>query len=259
MTWNFELSLILGIALLVVLYAWSATRYRSRHHGAQPLSRVQVVFFSLALLSLVVALVSPIDDLADHDLLSMHMVQHLLLTLVMPPLLLLSTPGWMLRPLLNVPLALPILRRLTSPVAAFLVFNGVFCAWHVPALYELTLQNESVHIFEHLLFMATAFLAWMPIVSPLPELPRLPYPAMVLYLFLQSVVPTVLGGLITFADDVLYPTYAHAPRVWGMSALEDQQWGGLIMWIPGAFVYLTALTVVWFVWFEGKEKVGEIR
>ncbi len=259
MFWNFEPSIVLGIAFLVALYALSATRWRHRYPLSQPLTRTQVVCFTLAILALVVALLSPIDELADHYLLSMHMVQHLLLTLVMPPLLLLGLPAWMLRPILNVPLALPLLRRLTAPVTAYLLFNGVFAAWHVPWLYELTLQNERVHILEHLLFMGTAFLAWMPIVSPLPELPRLSYPAMVLYLFFQSVIPTVLGGLITFADDVLYATYANAPRVWGMSALEDQQMGGLIMWIPGAFLYLTALTVVWFVWFEGKEKVGEIR
>src|SRR2546428_375315 len=257
MNWNFEPSVVLGITFLAALYA--ASSLRRRHPGEPAPTRAQVVYFMLALLGLVVALVSPLDDLADHYLLSMHMVQHLLLTLVIPPLLLLSTPAWMLRPLLSVPLAAPVLRRLTAPVSAYLLFNGVFAGWHAPALYELTLSNEAVHVLEHLMFMATAFLAWMPIVSPLPELPRLPYPAMVLYLFLQSVIPTVLGGLITFADGVLYPTYASAPRVWGMSALEDQQWGGLIMWIPGAFVYLTALTVVWFVWFEGKEKVGEIR
>lgn len=257
--WNFDPSLVLGIAFLAGLYALSATRWRPHFPGGQPLTRAQVVCSLLGLLALVIALVSPVDYLADHDLLSMHMVQHLLLTLVMPPLMLLGTPGWMLRPALHVPLALPVLRRLTSPIAAFLLFNGVFSGWHVPGLYEWTLENETVHIVEHLLFMATAFLTWMPIASPLPELPRLPYPAMVLYLFLQSVIPTVLGGLITFADDVLYRTYALAPRVWGMSALEDQQSGGLIMWIPGAFIYLAALTAVWFIWFEGKEKVGEIR
>src|SRR5436305_802708 len=80
-----------------------------------------------------------------------------------------------------------------------------------------------------------------------------------LYLFLQSVVPTVLGGIITLAPDVLYPTYLHAPRVWDISAAEDQQWGGLIMWIPGALIYLLALTTVFFIWFEGQEKAGEIR
>ena len=259
MNWNFDPSLCLGIGFLIALYALSATRWRRHFPSAEPPTRAQVVYFSLGILALIVALLSPIDDLADHDLLTMHMVQHLLLTLVMPPLLLLGTPGWMLRPVLNVPGALPVLRLLSAPVAAYLLFNFVFSAWHIPWLYEATLENESIHILEHLLFMATAFLTWMPIASPLPELPRLPYPAMVLYLFLQSVIPTVLGGLITFADGVLYQTYALAPRVWGMSALEDQQMGGLIMWIPGALVYLTALTIVWFVWFEGQEKVGEIR
>jgi putative membrane protein len=259
MDWNFEPTVVLGIALVCAVYSLGVHPWRERFPDSQPVSRLQIACFTLAMLTLVVALLSPIDALADRSLLLMHMVQHLLLTLVMPPLLLLSLPAWMVRPLLRVPFALPLLRRATAPLFAYVLFNGMFASWHVPAFYDLTLRDQTWHIIEHLLFMATAILAWWPIVGPLPELPRPPYPAQVLYLFLQSVIPTVLGGIITFAPDVLYPTYAAAPRVWGLDAAEDQQWGGLIMWIPGALIYLLALTVVFFVWFEGQEKAGEIR
>ena len=259
MNWNFEPTIVLGIALLSATYALCVHEWRWRFPGSEPVSRRQITCFALAMLTLVAALLSPIDDLSDHYLLLMHMVQHLLLTLVMPPLLLLGLPAWMLRPLLRRPFVLPLMRRLTQPLAAFVLFNAVFAGWHVPALYEATLESEPLHVLEHLMFMATAILTWWPIVSPLPELPRAMYPLQVLYLFLQSVVPTILGGIITFADGVLYATYQDAPRIWGISAAEDQQWGGLIMWIPGSLIYLTALTVVFFTWFEGKETVGEIR
>jgi putative membrane protein len=259
MNWNFEPTVILGIVLACAAYGLSAGQWRGRFPGSAPLNRRQTVCFALAMLSLVVALLSPIDVLADHSLLLMHMIQHLLLTLVMPPLLLLGLPGWMLRPALRVPLVLPALRRLTRPIPAFIAFNAVFALWHAPALYEATLQSEAIHLLEHFMFMATALLTWWPILGPLPEVPRASYPLQVLYLFLQSIIPTVLGGIITLAPDVLYPTYLNAPRVWDLSAAEDQQWGGLIMWIPGSLIYLTALTAVFFTWFEGQAQAGEIR
>ena len=259
MSWNFEPSVILGIVLASFVYWLSAGPWRGRFPGAAPATRGQSVCFALAMLVLVAALLSPIDVLADHSLLLMHMVQHLLLTLVMPPLLLLGLPDWMLRPLLRVPLLRAALSRLTRPLPAFIAFNAVFAAWHAPALYEATLNSEPVHLLEHFMFMGTALLTWWPILSPLPELPRASYPLQVLYLFLQSIIPTVLGGIITLAPDVLYATYQYAPRVWDLSAAEDQQWGGLIMWIPGSLIYLAALTAVFFIWFEGQEKAGEIR
>jgi putative membrane protein len=124
-----------------------------------------------------------------------------------------------------------------------------FAAWHVPAYYDATLRSTPLHALEHVMFIVTATLTWWPVFSPMDELPRLPDPAQCLYLFLESIPPTILGALITFAGWVLYPTYAHAPRVWGLSPEIDQQAAGLIMWIPGALVYLLVLTVVFFRWF----------
>ncbi|MBI5878547.1 MAG: cytochrome c oxidase assembly protein [Chloroflexi bacterium] len=259
MFWNFEPTILLGLGILIAVYVLATTEWRDRFPGSSPLSRRRIAFFAVAIGAAAVALLSPLDELSDKYLLMAHMVQHLLLTLIMAPALLLAIPGWMLRPLLRVPLVLPVLRVLTSAIAAYLIFNGVFAGWHEPALYDGALKSPPFHILEHLLFMATALLAWWPVCSPLPELPRLPYPAQILYLFFLSIVPTILGAFITFAPGVLYETYAAAPRIADVSALEDQQIAGLIMWLPGAFIYLGALTVVFFVWFEGKEKAGEIR
>src|SRR6266508_517912 len=165
-----------------------------------------------------------------------------------PPLLLIGTPPWMFRPLLRLPLALPIGRWLTNPLVAFLCYNITFSLWHVPRYYEATLQSLPIHIVEHVLFFTTAALMWWPIFSPLNELPRLPDPLQCLYLFFASLPPTILGALITLSDSILYPTYARAPRVWGLSPEIDQQAAGLIMWIPGSLVFLLVLTIVWFRW-----------
>jgi putative membrane protein len=178
----------------------------------------------------------------------------LLLTLVAPPLLLLGTPGWMLRPLLKSAWVKSILRILTTPVLAYLLFNLDFLAWHIPIFYEATLENESIHIIEHLSFIFTAILNWWPMLSPLDELPRLPAPAQILYLFLDGVPTTVLSAIIVFANNVLYPTYAAAPRAFGISALTDQSIAGLIMGMPGGMIYLFALTIVFFRWNNREEE-----
>ncbi|HNP85617.1 MAG TPA: cytochrome c oxidase assembly protein [Kouleothrix sp.] len=251
--WNWDISVLLGLAVQVGAYLLCIGPLRSRFPGSEPVSPAQVQTFLLGSLVLFIALCSPIETLGDGYLLSAHMIQHLLITLIAPPLLLLGTPRWLFRPLLRLPFALPIGRFITNPIFAFLSFNLVFAIWHTPAYYEATLRSLPIHILEHVLFFTTATLTWWPVFSPMDELPRLPDPAQCLYLFLESLPPTILGALITFAGWILYPTYARAPRVWGLSAALDQQIAGLTMWIPGALVFLSVLTVVFFRWFNADE------
>lgn len=251
--WNLDPVLLAGLAGVTAIYLVALGPRRDRFPGAAPVGRWRVTAFLAGMGTTALALVSPLHVLGERYLLTAHMVQHLLLTLVVPPLLLLGTPGWLLRPLLHLPYARPFASFLTSPVVAFLLFNGTFALWHAPALYDLALRVAWVHILEHQSFALTALLSWWPVLSPLPELPRLSRPAQVLYLFLQSLPPTIIGALITFANAVLYPTYAAAPRLFGLSPLDDQQLAGLIMWVPGALVYLLALSIVFIVWLEGDE------
>ena len=195
-----------------------------------------------------IALLSPLHELGDNYLFGAHMVQHLLLMLMAPPLLLLGTPPWLLRPLLRSPRVMKFARLLTLPVVAFILFNVVFVLWHVPALYDLALRERGIHILEHLMFIVAGVIMWWPILSPLPELPRSPYLIQMLYLFVQPTVPAILGALITFSGTVLYSWYAEAPRIWGISAHTDQQMGGLMMWVPGGFAFLLTLAVVFLIW-----------
>jgi putative membrane protein len=176
------------------------------------------------------------------------MVQHLLLTLAMPPLLIAGIPGWMLRPLLRNRIIAAIARRVTRPIFCFVAFNLVIAGWHIPDLYNSAMANHNIHIVEHLMMMSAAVLMWWPLMSPLPELPRLAYPGQMLYCFLMSIPMSITAVYIAMADHVLYPAYAAAPRVTPLSPLDDQLLGGLIMWVPGGLIFALIMTVVFFKW-----------
>ncbi len=245
-SWSWEPGLLLGLALQALGYLAFVGPLRRWFPGSEPVSQTRIMTFLLGNLTLFIALVSPLGTLSDGYLLSAHMVQHLLLTMIAPPLLLIGTPRWLFRPLLRAPGVLPIARFLTNPLVAFLAYNVTFTLWHVPQFYEASLSIQPLHITQHIAFIATATLTWWPVFSPMDELPPLPQPLQCLYLFVQLLPMKVLAAMITFASFVLYPSYEQAPRVWGMSALVDQQLAGLLMWIPGSIILFTVFTVVFF-------------
>lgn len=240
--WSVHPSTIAGIGSLAALYWW-----RARREGRSP-SANQQLCFAAGLFILFVALNGPIHDLSDSYLFSVHMVQHLLLTMLVVPLLISGTPAWMLRPALRNRVVAGAARAITTPAAAFGIFNLALAVWHVPAVYDVAMRNHGVHIVQHLCFLVAATLMWWPLMSPLPELPRASFPAQMLYTFLLTLPMSLIGVIITYAEEVLYPAYQSAPRVAGLSPMEDQLIGGLIMWIPGGFIFLGVLTVVFFKW-----------
>src|SRR5579862_3245174 len=243
-------STVVGIAALWVLYEWRARVHRTTAAPgeASAPSPVQRASFVSGLLVLFLALNGPLHDLSDYYLFSAHMVQHLVLTFFVPPLLLVGAPGWMLRPALRVPWVAAVARRVSGAGAAFVIFNVVIAAWHLPPLYNTAMAFHPVHIAQHLLFLVSATLMWWPLLSPLPELPRLPYPGQILYSFLMSIPMSLVAICITLADHVLYPAYSASPRLWGLTPLADQQLGGLIMWVPGGLFLTVVLSVVFFKW-----------
>jgi putative membrane protein len=246
--WDFEPSVVLGVLLLASLYCLAAGPLRRRFPGAQPVTRLQGGFFLGGLLVILLALVSPIDELGDEYLFSAHMLQHALLILIAPPLLLAGLPGWMLRPVLRVPIVGRLAQIVTRPLTAFVIFEGIFLAWHLPLLYQAALENENIHIVEHLMFLAGGVVGWWPIFSPLEELPRLPYPHQFLYLFLLGIPTGILGALFVFAPAPVYPFYTDAPRITALSPLDDQQVGGLVMSASGSLTYLFVLCLIFFHW-----------
>jgi putative membrane protein len=177
------------------------------------------------------------------------MVQHLLLTLVWPPLLIASMPGWLLRPVLTAkPGVLKLWRFLTRPLVAALIFTATIAFWHTIRFYDLMMRIHEVHVVTHLMFMGAAILLWWPVMSPVEEAPPLPMGMRMLYIFLASLPMQLVAALITFADDVLYPWYAGAPRTWGLNVEDDQLLGALLMWIPGNLYMFGAIALIFFLW-----------
>ena len=273
--WSIHWSTVAGIVALGALYFWRAnTGCRvAEGGGAENISQPgahnapsedvfraspfreaaaprgwQKLSFCAGLFVIFATLNGPIHDLSDYYLFSAHMVQHLLLTLLLPPLLIAGTPGWMLRPLLRNPIIAAIAKFVTKPLMCFTIFNLILAFWHIPIFYNAAMDNHNIHILEHLMFMAGAVLMWWPFLSPLPELPRLAYPGQMLYCFLTTIPMSVIAVYISMAEQVLYPAYAVAPRLLTISPMADQQIGGLIMWIPGSIVFYAIMTVVFFKW-----------
>ena len=237
--WNLHPSVVAGLVLLGGLYVFL---------GGLTSARRQVASFFAALVVLFFALNGPLHNLSDNYLFSAHMAQHLLLTLVFPPLLLYGTPAHLVRLLLRHRWVMAVARVVTRPLAAASIFTAPIVIWHVPALYEAALRHHNVHILQHLVFLTTAVIMWWPVLSPVPELPRAQHLVQMLYLFLLGIPMSVTGALITLSDSVLYPFYATAPRVGGLSPLDDQQIGGLLMWVLGGLMLWIVMTVIWFRW-----------
>jgi putative membrane protein len=234
-------STVVGLLALAALYEWRA-------RTAPKAAEIRRWSFYAALATILFSLNGWLHDLSDWYLFSAHMVQHLLLTLLMPPLLLAGVPGWMLRPLLQHHRVAPTARALTRPKVCFATFNLVVALWHLPVFYNAAVDSHAIHIVQHLMFMAAAVMLWWPILSQLPELPRLSYPMQMLYLFLTTLPMSVVAVYITYSRNLLYPGYSAAPRILGITPMEDQLIGGLIMWIPGGLVFFAVISVIFFRW-----------
>jgi putative membrane protein len=237
--------------LLAASYAVAVVRVGPRYAaaGRAPVTRLQVVCFALGVLAVWVAADWPIHDIAERFNYSMHMVQHLTFSMVAAPLLLLGTPAWMLRVILRPPSRVfRVVRFLSRFLPALLVFNLVLVFTHWPAVVDASLRNGFVHFLVHALIFLSSLIIWLPVLSPLPEIPRLsPLPRM-LVLFAQSIVPTIPASFLTFGSSPLYRFYEHVPHLWGLSTLDDQRIAGLIMKIGAGLLLWLLIAVIFFRW-----------
>ena len=234
-----------------------AVRRRARAHPAEdPGWHRRAGFFSLGMLTLWMGSEWPIHDLAEGYLYSVHMVQHLLFSLVAPPLLLAGTPAWLLRRFLRPRPVEVAFRFLTRPLVALIAFNAVLLFTHWPAVVDASVGSEWTHFGLHVLLVASALAMWWPVLSPLPEAPPLAPPGQMLYLFLQSLAPTIPASFLTFGSTVLYPAYAAFPRIWGVSALSDQLVAGLIMKLAGGAILWVFIAAIFFRWHAQEERDG---
>lgn len=252
-TWHAHPSVWLTIILLVGGYMWAVSRLGPLHAPAgEPYatSRQKAWFFS-GVAILYVGAEWPIHDISENFLFSVHMIQHTLFSLVVPPMLLLGTPRWLLR-LMMPPVVFRVVRILTKPLIAFVLFNAVIAITHWPVLVNLSVRSEPWHFVLHTILFASAALMWWPVVDPLPELSRLSPPGKMLYLFGQSILPTVPASFLTFATSPIFSSYASFPRLWNISAVDDQMVAGLLMKIGGGLLLWAVIAVIFFRWHAGE-------
>lgn len=248
--WSFAPSVVVGCIIAVGLYVRGVRTIR-RRAGTRLVAPWRTRSFAAAIAALLVALVSPVDALAN-ALFSVHMLQHLLLMMVAAPLLVLGDPmtamlwalpfrarrgvglWWRRRRGLRAIWAL-----LASPAGAWTLHVAALWIWHVPSLYDDAVADGAVHVLEHLTFLLTAMLFWW--VPFKAHGRRAGAGTALLYLFGAVLQGTILGALLALARHPLYTAHFGTTRAWGLTPLEDQQIAGLLMWVPAGFVYLAAL------------------
>ena len=251
--WSWDPSVIGGVALLALAYGLIPWRPSD---GSPRDRRLRRLCFIGAELVLLLALVSPLDSLADQRSLLAHMIQHLLLLLVVPTLYLESLPDSFFQRLSHprsdavsgkiVAFARPI----ATPGVTFCVATGVLWFWHAPSLYEAALRSETIHALEHLSFLVSATLFWGPVLRPETHPAPLPELLQIVYLFAAAVSSTLLSALITFSSTVLYPSYLGVTPWLGLSPLDDQQAGGVLMWVVMGLWAFAVAAIVFIRWFD---------
>ncbi|HJU12819.1 MAG TPA: cytochrome c oxidase assembly protein [Candidatus Binataceae bacterium] len=245
--WDPDISVLTGCTALLVGY-WVAHRGDYRRAG----------WFCTGVAVILLALISPLDILGDDYLFCAHMGQHLLLELVAPPLLLLGISPRFASVIVAGPLG-RLERVLGNPLVSWPLGMGMLALWHIPALYDAALNNEGIHIIEHLSFMTTATIFWWPVLARLPE-HRITPLSVQLYLLAGAMANSLLGIWLTFFPRALYAPYLHSHDIlhidallrvqWRLQPMLDQQIGGLLMWVGGGFVFLTAMVVSFLQWFS---------
>ncbi|MYB10757.1 MAG: cytochrome c oxidase assembly protein [Acidimicrobiia bacterium] len=247
------------ILLAAIAMAWYAARIiapKAAPVGESPFARHHKLAFVGAMVLLWVASDWPMHDISEEYLYSVHMIQHLLITLVVPPLIWAAIPEWLARLALSGDGSVGVwVRRLARPVAAGLLFNFMVAVSHIPWVVNTSVESGALHYFVHLLLFASAMAMWLPVCGPIPEL-HMREPGKMVYLFLMSVVPTVPGGFLTFAQGAVYSAYDHDVRLWGIGLQADQQAAGLIMKLVGGMYLWTWIGVLFFRWAGAQQRVN---
>jgi cytochrome c oxidase assembly factor CtaG len=243
---------VLSLSAVIYLRGW----WLLRRAGSRSIPPWRAWAFLLGLLSLWMALASPMD-VFNSFVLTAHMLQHMMLMMIAPPLILLGAPLIPLvrglpvfaarefaGPFLNWSVAKRVGSTVTHPVFALVLMGLTMFAWHTPALYELALRSEIWHQLEHACFLVTSLIFWWPVIQPWPSKAQWPRWAMVPYLLIADLQNTVLSAILAFSDRVLYPSYSAAPRLFRFSPLEDQVAAGAIMWVMGSLAFVVPAVMI---------------
>ena len=249
-------SLSVSAALIVLALVYSRGWVRIRRLGQETIEGWRAASFFIGLFLIWVAVASPLAAL-DHEFLTVHMIQHLLLMTVAPLLIWLGAPIRSLAhgvprrvlqpfliPLACWPMIKGLFRFLSRPAVCWLGAAAALIAWHIPAVFALGLQSGTWHGIEQALFLATGLLFWWPVVQPWPSAQTSPRWSILIYLFLATLPCDILSGFLVFCDRVVYPVYLSTPNSFGISALEDQQCAAALMWTCVTVVYLLAAAIL---------------
>jgi putative membrane protein len=256
--WTFEPAVIIGVGALAVLYGMAWRRGRATGSAHRP-GYGRLALFSLGLLTILAALVSPIDVLGD-QLLLMHMLQHVLLLDFVPILLILGLNKVLLRPVTR---RVHVVERragfLAHPAFAVIAYAGFMWLWHVPAMYDAALRNSSVHALEHVCFVLAGTLYWWHLLSPIRNRHRLSGMGPVAYMVSTKLLVGILGIVLAFAPASFYPFYEHHPHYWGLSPSEDQSMAGLLMALEQSIVMGIALVYLFVTMLAESEREAQRR
>lgn len=266
--WEWEPWLLACIAVAAAPYAAGMLRMGARR--AQILGRWRAPSFFGGLLLLFLALMSPLDAVAD-DLFSAHMLQHMLLLLVIPPLLVYGRPvitwlwafdvgarGMIVRGWKRSKLE-PAFAFLMRPLCVWVLLTAALCYWHLPGPYDAAVRHEWLHDLEHLSFLAFSLAFWTIVIEPYGRRRALGYGATVVFVVSAGFVMGLIGAILTFATTPLYAVHLHTTQAYGLTPLEDQQLAGIIMWVPSNLVHVAALSVVFFAWIRADERRARAR
>lgn len=249
----------LVIGFIAVGYFFGVPRLAARlaPRGEPAITRNQRLLFGAGLVAWVVVSTWPFHDIGEKSLFTFHMIEHMTLAWVVPPLLLMGSPWWLTRWLIK-PMLRP-LTFLTRPLIALFTFNVVLAAIHAPRAVELMVTSDPAHFVAHFLLMGTAFLLWWPVLGPVPEIPRLSSMASIGYLFANGLVPTIPASFLTFASDTVYPVYDGFPRLWGLDVITDQTIAGLVMKIGGGLLLWGVMITIYFRWWREEQRYSPTR
>jgi putative membrane protein len=255
--WTIEPGVVFTIAVLGIWYALGIAEFREAGLWGRAFKRWQAWSFAAGLISLVIALMSPLDALGS-VLFSAHMTQHEVLMLAAAPLLVLGRPipvflkalprNWRVR-LLRIgrwSILRPITHFLGNALVAWFLHGIILWVWHLPFLFNATIDHDWVHALQHICFLGSALVFWWAVFDGHSK--KMGYGVAVLYIFSTAVHSGVLGAMLSFARNPWYSVYAHSTHAWGLAPVEDQQLGGLIMWIPASAVYIAAGLIVFAGW-----------
>ena len=259
LAWSWSLGTVIFLLLLCLLYLWRLWQAR-RHLDEQPISAYRVTAFFVGIMIVALLVLSPINTIARTQLFSVHLAQVVILTSVCAPLVLAGCPATVLRPLVEVPIVRSIIRFLTFPLIASLIFNITFLLWHVPKLYNASLADAAFYQIMVLWIFCTSLLNWYPLIGSLTELRKISYPIQIFYAFFDGQPIDIFALILVFSGVPFYPYYALPPQL-GLSRFADQAVGGALLLIPG-LIDLAVMSPLFFRWLaqiEARTRLADQR